>query len=162
MTSEGTDMPSDIVGGRVRDVRERRRWTREQLAERCTAKGATGITAAVIGDIETGRKTGGKRRRLVSIEELLTLALALNVAPVHLMVPPDDPDEAYAVTPGVSADRSSVRAWIRGVNSIDYDADWREFFAEVPKDEFYAVQQGRPRRPDEPYGTDPDGDDEPR
>lgn len=111
---------------------------------------------AIVANLVSGR------RRTVSVDELLALAFVLNVAPVHLLVPPDDPDAPYEVTPKITAPRASVRAWIRGVNSIDHDADWRQFFAEVPKDEFYAVQQGRPRRPDEPYGVQPEDDDGPR
>jgi hypothetical protein len=94
----------------------------------------------------------------ISVDELLALAFILNVAPVHLLVPPDDPHAPYEVTPKVTEDRSSVRAWIRGVNTIDYDADWRQFFAEVPKEEWYSVQQGRPRQPSEPYGAHPEDD----
>jgi transcriptional regulator with XRE-family HTH domain len=144
--------PTHAVAQRVKELLRKRGLTGEMLADRMTELDIP-WNRAIVANLVSGR------RRTVSVDELLALAVVLNVAPVHLLVPPDDPHAAYEVTPKVTAERSSVRAWIRGVNSIDADADWRQFFAEVPKDEFYAVQQGRPRTADEPYGVRPeDGD----
>jgi hypothetical protein len=82
----------------------------------------------------------------VTADELLVLALALNVAPVHLLVPPDDGDEPYPVTAAVSESRFRVRAWIRGLfplARLPKVGDKREFFSEIPDDEFEAVQEGQ-------------------
>lgn len=134
----------------MREVRERRRLTREQLAERCKALGAEAITAAVISDIETGRKPkDGPRRRMVTVEELLALAAALNCPPVSLLVSPDDSEQPYAVTTMVRADGSEVRAWIRGVHPLIDDGEllgWdpREFSAELPLNEWYVPGAVRP------------------
>jgi transcriptional regulator with XRE-family HTH domain len=151
---------SDVAAARVREVRKRRGWQPADLAARCAELGAGHLTENVIENIESGRRDKqGRRRRDVTVDELLTLAVALNVAPVHLLVPVDDPDAAYPVIGGVLARRFGVRAWIRGIGPIDPDADPREFGAEVPRKEFYwpthtdhdgvqihATQQG-PHRP---------------
>jgi len=153
--------PSDVVAARVREVRGKRDLTVAELAARCAELGAPELTAQALYKLEQ-RRPGKLRPRPVTVDELLTLAVALNVAPVHLLVPVDDPDEEYPVIGGVLARRFGVRAWIRGIGPIDPDADPREFGAEVPRGEFYwpthtdqdgvqhhATQQGPPRRPRE-------------
>jgi transcriptional regulator with XRE-family HTH domain len=146
MTNE---TPSDVAGSRVRDVRTKRRLTTAQLAQRCKEMGADSLTATVINDIEKGRAPkDGRRRRMITIDELLALAVALNVAPVHLMVPIDGPQDPYPPIAGVQADRFGVRSWIRGVGPIDPDADGREFYSEVPAAEFYMPAWADPDDPD--------------
>jgi transcriptional regulator with XRE-family HTH domain len=150
---------SDVLAAQIRHWRKQRRLQVADLAARCRELGEGQLTENVIENIESGRRAGGKRRRDVTVDELLTLAVALNVAPVHLLVPVDDPDAAYPVIGGVLARRFGVRAWIRGIGPIDPDADPREFGAAVPRGEFYwptytdhegvqihATQQGPPRR----------------
>ena len=93
----------------------------------------------VIANLETGR------RRFVTVAELLALALVLDVAPLHLMVPTDDtptddtpaPEhEVYPVTPTLTCATSSVRAWIRGESPLGQQ-DPRTYFAEVPAEEWH-------------------------
>jgi len=146
------DGPTKAIAARVREMRTKRGWSGADLSRELRAVGVQ-WERAMVAKLETGR------RKSVSVTELLALAYVLNVAPVHLLVPPDGPGEPYEVTPKVAADRVSARAWVRGVTSINDDADPREFFAEVPREEFYAVQQAmRPRRADEPYGVNPEDD----
>jgi transcriptional regulator with XRE-family HTH domain len=154
---------SDIVAARIRQVRKRRDLSPADLAGRCAALGAGDLTENVIENIESRSARASKRPRPVTVDELLVLAVALNVAPVHLLVPPDDPDAPYPVTAKVTARRFPVRGWIRGIGPIDPDADDREFYTEVPPGEFYhpagmssdgeaftgAVQQGPPRQREE-------------
>ena len=147
-----------MVAARVREVRIKRGLTAAQLAERCAAAGSPQITTQAIYKIEGQRESSTRPPRRVTVDELLALALALNVAPVHLLVPPDDSDAPYPVTSSFTESRFSVRAWIRGVGPAGPDADPREFGAEVPRGEFYwptytdhdgvqihATQQGPPR-----------------
>jgi transcriptional regulator with XRE-family HTH domain len=61
-----------ILARRVRELRTRRGWTQEQLAE------ATKVTRVCIVAIE-----GSKQN--VSMDILVRLANALNVAPEHLL-----------------------------------------------------------------------------
>lgn len=123
--------PTQEVARRVQELRRKRGLTAAALAERMTGLGVP-WDRSIVANLES------KRRRSLSVEELLALALALNVAPVHLMVPPDDPGEPYQVTPTISGTRSLVRQWLRGVAQLDPDADRREFLTEVPEAEFYA------------------------
>ncbi len=153
---------SDVVAARVKEVRTKRALTVAGLASRCAELGAPELTAQALYKLEGQRGRSDRRPRPVTVDELLTLAVALNVSPVHLLVPVDEPDADYPVIAGVRARRFGVRAWIRGVGPIDPDADPREFGAEVPRGEFYwptytdhdgvqihATQQGPPIRKDE-------------
>lgn len=135
--------PSDYVGQRAREVRHHRGLTVAELATRCAATGAPHLTRSVIHDIENGRPTAGLRRRAVTVDELLALALVLNVAPVHLLVPIDGDGEPYPLTPTSSYPRHRVRDWIRGpfyghgtLNDFPAAADSREYYSEVPGAEF--------------------------
>ncbi|SRR6266487_944828 len=158
--------PSDVVAARVRQVRTKRGMKVADLAARCAELGAPQLTAQALYKLEGQRESATRRPRPVTVDELLALSLALNVAPVHLLVPPDDPREPYPVTATVTEQASSVRAWIRGVLSIDRDlaeAGHRDFYAEAPPGEYYypahmsgdgealvgAVQGGPPQRPKE-------------
>ena len=79
------DTISDSVGANVRDLRKRRGWKPADLAERCRQLGAEAITPAVIENIEHGRRRDGVRTRDITVDELVSLALALSVAPADLM-----------------------------------------------------------------------------
>ncbi len=74
-------------------------------------------------------------RRQVSVDELLTLATALNVSPLHLIVPLGDVDVAIGEKAYLTRD---VRAWIRGARPLDDDDSTRTFLdyiAEMPEPE---------------------------
>jgi transcriptional regulator with XRE-family HTH domain len=136
--------PSDVVAARVRQVRKRRDLTTAKLAGRCAGLGAPHLTAQALYKLE-GRRESPKshRPRPVTVDELFALAAALNVAPVSLLVPPDGNEEPYAVTSEVSASRFEVRFWVRGLTPLA-GGDPREYFAELPRDEWYQqwVAQG--------------------
>jgi hypothetical protein len=73
---------SEAVRLRVRLLRERQGLTAQALAERCQRLGLHRITRDVIASMET-------RRQDFTVDEVLGLALALGVSPVHLLVPRD-------------------------------------------------------------------------
>lgn len=125
-----TTTPSDAVAARVREVRTRRGITAAELAERCTALGLPRFTAQSVYKIEGQRESESRPPRRVTVDELLALALALNVAPVNLLIPPDDIDAPYRVTAAVSEQAAYVREWIRGEMPLGA-ADPREFYAET-------------------------------
>ena len=86
-------MPSDVVADRVVELRRSAGLTRDQLAARVEALGSP-LSPAALANIETGRRDkDGRRRREVSVEELLVLAAALDVTPAALVVDLDA-DEA--------------------------------------------------------------------
>jgi transcriptional regulator with XRE-family HTH domain len=108
--------PSDAIAAQVRQRRQQLNLNRQQLAEKCASVGAPQITAAALTNIETGRRdAAGKRRREVSVEELLALAVALGVFPVDLIVPGEaEEEEPCSVTPEVTTSAGHARRWISG------------------------------------------------
>ena len=77
---------SDRLGERVRDLRERVGMSRDELASAARDAGAgEQFSAAVVGFIETGRRQDGRRTRLAALDELLPLAVALEVSPLELL-----------------------------------------------------------------------------
>lgn len=134
MTS--TDNPSDVVARRVKEVRQARRLTVKQLAERCAETGFPGLSAQALYNLENGRRDkDGRRRRFVTVDELLALATTLNVAPVHLLVPTSGDEDEYQVTPAKTSTVEKVRAWVRGHISLG-NGPRKEFTAEAPEGEW--------------------------
>lgn len=115
---------SDVVGAQVRRWREWRKWSVDELAARCAAIGATHLTTAALYALESGRKekTTNRRRRLVSSDELLVLAHALEVNPDLLLVPQELADDApYSITPTFTTTAGAAREWLRGAGPL---ASW--------------------------------------
>jgi transcriptional regulator with XRE-family HTH domain len=104
------------VGRRVRDARMARGWTAKDLAARCAAVGAPEITTAVIANIETGRRDNeGRRRRDVTVDELLTLGYAFDTSPAGLLGTGDWEKERIAITAADSElAAADVAAWVAG------------------------------------------------
>jgi transcriptional regulator with XRE-family HTH domain len=100
---------SEIAGRRIRDTRERRGLTARELAARCAAAGAPHVTATVITNLETSRRP----TRKVGLDELLVLAVALEVPPLELMIPMDAAEE-LEVVPGTSLAGPEAVHWIAG------------------------------------------------
>lgn len=65
-------------------------WSARQLAERCADLGGAVLNRPTIANIEAGR------RGYVSVEELLTLAKALDVTPLDLLIPSGETPEEVA------------------------------------------------------------------
>lgn len=121
--------PTSVIAKRVREVRDRRGLTAEQLAERLVALGVNWQRSTVA-------KLENDKRENVTVTEWLALAAALNVAPVHLLIPPDaGEDDAYQVTPETQVAATTARDWIRGRHPLP-GARRREFAAEAPDDEW--------------------------
>ena len=138
--------PSDVVAARVRQVRTDRGMTTAELAARCAELGAPGLTVQALYKLEGQRESASRHPRRVSVDELLVLALALDVAPVHLLVPPDDYEAPYPVTGTLAEPNYRVRGWARGLyilRRLPRVGDARQFWSQVPPDEFEAMQQGQ-------------------
>ena len=100
--SPGADVGEGARAGRVgwwpagvKQLRPHHGLTAQQLAARCATLDASGFTTNVIANIET-------RRRDVSVDGLLVLAPALDVAPLHLLTPDVDAEVRLAISPTVS------------------------------------------------------------
>ncbi|QIJ62219.1 helix-turn-helix transcriptional regulator [Streptomyces sp. JB150] len=127
MAHTGTDTATRHLARRVKEVRMRRGFTAQQLAEALQAQGIAWQRTTVV-KLENGT------RENVTLNEVLALAYVLGVAPVHLMVDPDTASP-YPVTAQVSAPAAAVRSWVRGFKPLD-DIDPRTFYTEVPAVEF--------------------------
>lgn len=119
--------PTEAVARSIKALRRLRGLTGAGLAERMTAAGVP-WDRSIVANLENGR------RRTVSVEELLALAYVLDVAPVHLLVPPDD-DDPFHLTPSMPVTPADARAFIRGERAPD-GVDPRSFHSTVPRAEF--------------------------
>lgn len=129
---------SDVVAERVREVRRKQGLTAAQLAEFCARLGYPELTTQALSNIESGRRDkDGRRRRYVTVDELIGLARALEVAPVYLLIPPlPSPDNPL---PGDAAEISALarvwQAFIKGERPLP-GMDPQRFLSEVPPEEF--------------------------
>ena len=118
--------PGVVFARRMREARERRPWTQQELADELAALGYP-ISRVTIAKIEQGGEPGARaynvtRARNVSLEDALAISAALDVAPLALMLPQDD-DELVAITPSaqtIAAD--AARDWIMG--NLPITAAW--------------------------------------
>jgi transcriptional regulator with XRE-family HTH domain len=143
--------PSDHTASRIREVRRRRNMTVRDLAARCAELGVPRVTGPVIENIENGRRDdAGRRRRNVTVDELMVIALALNVPPLYLVIPPGDPDALYRITPAEAETRRYVAAWAAGEGPIlprmPKAGEVREYYAELPDEQFMSTDAVRRNR----------------
>jgi transcriptional regulator with XRE-family HTH domain len=122
------------VARRVRQLRERHGMTQQDLATALSNWGMP-IDRSAIARLENGK-------RAVSLEEAMRLAFVLHVAPVHLLVDPDN-DEPIAPTAGAELKPWEARAWIRGQRPM-MGQDPRSYFTNVPTSEFEQPNQEGP------------------
>ena len=123
--------PTAAIAQRVRELRTKRGWSAERLAQEMRGAGV-GWNRGVVAKLESGR------RQDVSVAELLALSFVLNVAPVHLVVSPTAVDASYQVTPQLTVAAEAVREWIRGYAFLP-GTDRQLYFAEVSPDEFQEI-----------------------
>ncbi|WP_411129934.1 hypothetical protein [Streptomyces sp. x-19] len=106
---------SDVVAEQMRKHRARLGLTREQLAEECARLGAPDLTYGALTNIETGRRNKeGKRRRAISVDELLVLGLALAVPPLLLVLPLGGEETIPTVPAAEPRDPYTVWKWFTG------------------------------------------------
>jgi transcriptional regulator with XRE-family HTH domain len=91
-------------------LRVRRGLTVPELAERCRALGADQLTVNVITNLEV-------RRRNVSVDDLMALALALDIPPAYLLTP-GDPSVQIAVTGTEVHQADAVEQWVMGATPL--------------------------------------------
>jgi transcriptional regulator with XRE-family HTH domain len=112
--------PAEIVAQRVKEARESRGWSQEDLARRLVEIGYAKSRSALT-------KLEGGRFRGVSIDDVFALAAALGISPVYLLTPLAD-DAPVAISPRVIFPATVTRAWIRGDVRLPMlpDTDWRQ------------------------------------
>lgn len=124
----GAHAPVDTIRRRVKELRRRSGMTAAELAEQLDALGVP-WNRSIVANFEGGR------RPTVSVVEWLALARVLNVAPVHLLVPPDaEPNDPYQVTPVDTVHVKDARHWIRGYEPLS-GSNRRDFHREEPREE---------------------------
>lgn len=105
---------NEVIAARVREYRQRRGWSVRQLAEECAKHGAPQLTAASLGNIERGQDEGAKRkRREVTVAELVILGYVFDIPPVLLMFP-IGMDASVSVLPDVVTNPISGLLWASG------------------------------------------------
>lgn len=119
--SEDPVGPVATIAQRVKELRGRRGWSAAQLGEALHKHGVRWDRFAV-ASLENGK------RQNVTVQELYALSIALNVAPVNMLVPLDD--RPCRVTPTRTEPANAVRAWIRGQQPLP-GTDERTFRTEV-------------------------------
>jgi transcriptional regulator with XRE-family HTH domain len=124
--------PSEVFARRVREVRERQRWSQDDLARRLGELGLP-MDRAQVARIE-------RMDRKVSINEVFIIALALNVAPVHLLVPVTSFEPEVLLAPKLAVTPRLARQWLRGQTALG-EEDARSYFAEISDDEWSAHQK---------------------
>ena len=90
-----------VVRDRVKELRERRGWSAAKLAELCAENEMPNLNRDVIANLESGRRPN------VTIDEVLVLALVLDVAPVNLFIPVVNHD--FSPIPVVAMNMSTPR-----------------------------------------------------
>ena len=110
---------------RIRELRQARGMTQQDLATRLSQLGAR-VDRTTVAKVEKGT-------RELSLGEAFQYAWALHVAPVHLFVPTDS-DEPINLGPNMEASPAELRAWVRGLRPMFQDA--RAYFSTVPPGEF--------------------------
>lgn len=129
--------PSEITAQQTREVRQRKRWTQQQLSDRIGELGGV-MDRVVIAKIETGR-------RGIPLDDALLLAVALNIAPSNLLLPMFS-DEPVALAPQRAVSPRIARSWFRAQRPLPGD-DERAYWSEVSDEDWHAMQmqQGKPR-----------------
>lgn len=112
---------SDVAAAQIVRYRKRRDMTREQLAARCAELGYPALTGPALANIETGRRSAdGRRRRDISIDELIAMAKALQVPPLLLLFPVGLVD-TVDLLPGTPVDTWDAALWFTGEAYIGED-----------------------------------------
>ncbi len=122
-----TAEPSYWFGEQMKQAREARRWTQQDLSDDLKEMGIPNMDPSKIAKIEN-------HIRDISLDEALMIAAALGVCPIHLFVPREDRDW-LKLTPKVTLAPRVARKWMRGEAPLQED-DTKTYFSEVPAMEF--------------------------
>jgi 8-oxo-dGTP pyrophosphatase MutT (NUDIX family)/transcriptional regulator with XRE-family HTH domain len=116
--------PSEVFRARLREVRRLKGWTQQQLADELASLGVR-LDASGITRMERGT-------RGVTLDDVIAIAAALGVSPLHMIVPLDD--NGAQLTPSLTVPTADARAWLRGQLPLD-QADEHLFYAQTPESE---------------------------
>lgn len=131
--AEDVVTPTAALVEALPDIRARQQLTLQDLGERIIGDLGGKLDRAAISKIEN-------RSRGVSLDEAVLLAIALDVAPVHLIIPRED-DQKVTLAPNVTVTAAQAREWLRGQRALP-GGDDQTYRTEVPKSEW---QKGNAR-----------------
>jgi transcriptional regulator with XRE-family HTH domain len=127
--------PRQVFAQRMREVRNRRSWSMEELSKRLKELGLK-LNASQIAKIETGSRD-------ISLDEAIAIGVALWVSPLHLFIPTDE-GPPVSLTPNFTKDRTDARAWVRGSLPLSTnEEDVKAYVTESPKPERQALANSR-------------------
>jgi transcriptional regulator with XRE-family HTH domain len=95
-------VPSEVFASRLRAIRKERGLSQDDVARRMT-EGGRPLSKVALLRIEKGT-------RGLSLDEALALARVLDVAPAHLLSPPDG--STVSLTDNVAVDGAGLRNWL--------------------------------------------------
>src|SRR6266511_5775853 len=121
--------PGAIFGRRVAEERRRQGLSQDELVKRLAKLGRP-MDRSNLGYIERGGTTG-------QLDNVIALALALGVAPIHLIVPRDG-EETVELTKKHRLPARKARLWISGAELLP-DSDPVAYIAAMPEDELQAL-----------------------
>lgn len=107
--TENVKRPSQLFSERIREARERRRWSQQDLALRLAEMGSP-TDRATVARTETGA-------RGISLDDALMLAAALDVSPVRLLLPTSQEDYV-ALAAGFKVAAYHVEPWLLGLTPL--------------------------------------------
>lgn len=119
--------PGEILVRQLREIRERRGWSQQRLADELRSFGLP-LDRSAVAKIES-------KTRNVSLDEAITLALALGVSPLALLLPRHD--ERVRVAPRCDVGNFEATHWFRGFIPLaeqDTDVESRRFFHDATSD----------------------------
>jgi transcriptional regulator with XRE-family HTH domain len=126
---------AEVFARRLREIRDQRDWSQQQLAERMNELGFTNMDRSTVLKIEQQARPEKKSRtgkgitpRKVSLEEAIGFAAALGVSPVDLLLPayPFGEHDAIKVAPRVVLPVPFVLAWLHGLTINRQDVSFSE------------------------------------
>ncbi|MFI5883412.1 helix-turn-helix domain-containing protein [Streptomyces sp. NPDC051554] len=122
------------VAAHVARVRTRKGWDQKQLSERLAAIGRP-MSPSVISKIEQGD-------RRIDVDDLVALAVALQVYVGGLLLPLDDsPESIIDLAPGHSVPADVAWAWLRCERPLEF-TEPRDFESELEA-ELFSLPPGR-------------------
>lgn len=91
----------------LRDARKERRWSAQEVADRCAEAGMPSLDRSAIANIERGR------RQRIGVDEWLVLAYVLGIPPLTMLIELAGPSEAE-ISPNVVIGTEQALRWLLG------------------------------------------------